>query len=147
MNENIIVKIKSPTILKKASTDAAGYDLYADLNQANSDIIILQPHERHLFKTGIFLEIPSGVYGRIAPRSGLAYKQGINVLAGVIDADYRGEVGVILHNTSDTPITLDLNKAIAQIIFEKCYTVDFIDTNELSSTQRGEGGYGHTDKK
>lgn len=134
------------TIPSKGSTGAAGYDLYAIESHT------LAPGERKAFKTGISLAIPYGVYGRVAPRSGLAVKHGIDVLAGVIDSDYRGEILVALINLGSDPITLPIVKdgketAIAQIIFESYSNYQFKETENLDSTERGEGGFGSSDVK
>ena len=125
---------------KKGSPHSAGFDLYSIEESAT-----LQYSERKLFKTGIHIQIPHGYYGRIAPRSGLAFKQGIDVMAGVIDSDYTGEVGVLLVNTGNMPTTVDTTKAIAQLIIEKHHDVVFEQVNELDVTERGIGGFGHTD--
>lgn len=127
---------------KKGSPLAAGYDLFSI-----EESVSLQHSERKLFKTGIHIQLPAGYYGRIAPRSGLALKQGIDVLAGVIDADYTGEVGVILINLNNMPVTVDTNKAIAQLIIEKCHDMDFIEVSSLDETTRNKGGFGSTDKQ
>ena len=118
---------------------AAGYDLYA----AEDSIIVCG--SRKLVKTNISMEITPGYYGRIAPRSGLAYKNGIDVLAGVIDSDYRGDIGVILYNT-DKSIDFIAKKGdrIAQIIFEACYPTNFIESQKLDNTSREAGGFGST---
>ena len=125
----------------KATLHAAGYDLFS------TETKTLIPGERHLFKTGIKMEIPVGKYGRIAPRSGLAFKKGLDVMAGVIDADYRGDVGVLLINLSLNEITITQGDAIAQMIFETYHDVDIEISQDLNTTERGEGGFGHTDKK
>lgn len=132
-------------IPKRGSSKSAGYDLYA------TEQYTLKPLERKLFKTGLAMSIPSGMYGRIAPRSGLAFKQGIDVMAGVIDEDYRDDVGVILINLSDKDVSIPVIKdgketAIAQIIFEHYYSVDVTEVSELDTTDRG-GGFGSTDGK
>jgi len=129
---------KTPT---RGSTSAAGYDLYS------TEEYILKPLERKLFKTGISLAIPKGLYGRIAPRSGLAYKDGIDVMAGVIDEDYRGDVGVILINLGSVDKTIVVGDKIAQIIFENYTAAAFEETDDLSNTNRSDGGFGSTDKK
>jgi len=135
-------KAKLPT---RGSELAAGYDLYS------IEQYTLKPLERKLFKTGLAVAIPHGLYGRIAPRSGLAYKNGLDVMAGVIDEDYRGEVGVILINLGTEPITLPIIKdeketPVAQIIFENYTEASFQEMPELPETFRGEGGFGSTDK-
>lgn len=135
-------------IPSKGSVGAAGYDLYT------TESYELKPGERKAFKTDISLAIPEGFYGRVAPRSGLAVKHGIDVLAGVIDSDYRGEILVALINLGDKPIQLPIIKdgketAIAQIIFETCGTVQggFVEVDDLTVTQRGSDGFGSSDKK
>jgi dUTP pyrophosphatase len=117
----------------------AGYDLYA------AESAQLSPQTRVLVKTDISIAIPEGFYGRIAPRSGLAYKSGIDVLAGVIDASYRGNIGVILYNT-DKYNGFEVKKGdrIAQLIIEKCHAVRWLVTDFLDDTIRGDGGYGST---
>jgi dUTP pyrophosphatase len=140
MKKVSITKLESKAIIPtRGSTGAAGYDLYT------TEFGILKPGERKLFKTGLSMSIPSGMYGRIAPRSGLAYKKGIDVMAGVIDEDYRGEIGVILINLGQEDVNVVIGDKIAQIIFEFYNPVDFVETNNLDNTQRGEGGFGSTD--
>jgi dUTP pyrophosphatase len=117
---------------------AAGYDLYA----AEDTTIVCGT--RKLVKTNISMAITTGYYGRIAPRSGLAYKNGIDVLAGVIDSDYRGDIGVILYNTDkDIDFIVKKGDRIAQIIFEACYSVNF-NERYLDNTVREHGGFGWT---
>jgi dUTP pyrophosphatase len=128
---------KTPT---KGTDQAAGYDLYAAQNAE------IDPLKRALIKTNISIAIPKGYYGRIAPRSGLAYKNGIDVMAGVIDSDYRGDVGVILYNTGVDVFNIKQGDRIAQLIIEKCHVADWDLVEDLSDTDRGEGGYGHTGK-
>lgn len=127
---------KTPT---QGTQFSAGYDLYA------AEAVVVPRLGRKLIKTNVSLAIPMNYYGRIAPRSGLAYKNGIDVLAGVIDSDYRGDIGVILYNT-DTNIDFEVKVGdkIAQIIIEPCASVNFVNTQALPATKRGEGGYGHT---
>lgn len=123
----------------KGSEHSAGYDLYSCCNA------LIHPQERALVKAGIVLEIPEGYYGRIAPRSGLALKNGIDVMAGVIDSDYRGEIGVILHNTDKTvPFHIKIGDRIAQLIIEKYYTFDLKKSDDLNYSERGSGGFGST---
>lgn len=118
---------------------AAGYDLYA----AHDGVIY--PKNRKLIKTNLAISIPAGYYGRIAPRSGLAFKHGIDVLAGVIDSDYRGDVGVILFN-SDIANEFEVKKGdrIAQIIIEKCMSAFWSEVSELETSVRAGGGFGST---
>jgi dUTP pyrophosphatase len=141
MKKISITKLENKAIIPtRGSTGAAGYDLYT------TEFHILKPGERKLFKTGLSMSIPSGMYGRIAPRSGLAYKKGIDVMAGVIDEDYRGEIGVILINLGQEDVNVLIGDKIAQIIFEFYNAVDFVETTGLDNTQRGDGGFGSTDK-
>lgn len=121
---------------------AAGADMYADI----TDPITLQPLQRQLISTGIFLELPQGYEAQIRPRSGLAFKHGITVLnsPGTIDADYRGEIKILLINLSNENFTIQAGDRIAQIVIAPCLQATWQVENELSQTQRGEGGYGHT---
>lgn len=123
----------------RANEFAAGYDLFSLYNYT------IHPHQRILIQTGIAIEIPDGYYGRIAPRSGLAMKKGIDVMAGVIDSDYRGELGVLLLNTDPEKVFyIESGDKIAQIIFEKYYSFDIEISDEISKTNRGDGGFGST---
>jgi dUTP pyrophosphatase len=127
---------KTPT---QGTQFSAGYDLYA------AEAVVVPRLGRKLIKTNVSLAIPMNYYGRIAPRSGLAYKNGIDVLAGVIDSDYRGDIGVILYNTdANIDFEVKVGDKIAQIIIEPCASVNFVNTQTLPATKRGEGGYGHT---
>lgn len=130
----------------RANVNDAGYDL------KSVEHVTIPRGERRLIKTGISIAIPANYYGRIAPRSGLALKNGIDVMAGVIDSTYRGEIGVILLNTEKP--TQDLNSSdgapfvvkpgdkIAQIIFEACHTASFVESEQLTETQRADLGFG-----
>ena len=120
----------------QANFSDAGYDLFS------TEELNLKPFERSVVKTGIKLALPEGYYGRVAPRSGLAIKKGIDVLAGVIDSGYRGEIGVVLINLSSSDQTLNKGDKIAQLIIEKCYEVCFSEVSSLSDSDRGEGGFG-----
>ena len=135
-----IKKLSDDAIIPTQGTRfAAGYDLYA------AEDALVNKGCRKLIKTNISMEIFPGYYGRIAPRSGLAYKNGIDVLAGVIDCDYRGDIGVILYNTDkDIDFIVKKGDRIAQIIFEACYSVNFNETNTLDNTVREDGGFGWT---
>lgn len=118
---------------------AAGYDLYA------AESFVIKPLSRQLIKTNVSIGIPDGFYGRIAPRSGLAYKNGIDVLAGVIDADYRGDIGVILFNSDvNKDFEVKTGDRVAQLIIEKCFDVSWLETDTLKDTQRSSGGFGST---
>lgn len=128
-----------PTYETSAS---AGLDVRANSNQP----ILLHPFERALVKTGLFLEIPFGYECQVRPRSGLALKKGITVLnsPGTIDADYRGEVGVILINLSQETVVIESGERIAQLIFAKVEQAEWNEVEALSETERGEGGFGST---
>lgn len=129
------------TLPERKSALAAGYDLCAD------EALVLAPGGRKAIETNITVEIPPGNYGRVAPRSGLAVKSGINVLAGVIDADYRGKIGVVLVNHSYDNFTVRVGDRIAQLIVEKISLLEVEEIEELSATERGEGGFGSTGMK
>ena len=135
-------KARVPT---RGSEHAAGYDLYTIDGPPIG--VLLQHAERRLFHTGLIIEIPTGYYGRIAPRSGLALKHGIDVLAGIIDEDYRNEVGIILINLNGMPVVVDTDKPIAQLIIEPYLTVAWEKAESLSDTKRGLGGFGSSDVK
>lgn len=129
--------------LPKYQTDhAAGLDLYASIDQD----ITLKPLERQLVGTGLFIELPVGYEAQIRPRSGMAFKHGITVLntPGTIDADYRGEVKIILVNLSDTAFTVKNGDRIAQMVVAKHETIEWEPVENLSETTRGAGGYGST---
>lgn len=122
---------------------SAGVDLTAFLPNGE---IVLKPLERKLIPTGLFLELPEGFEAQVRPRSGLALKSGITVLnsPGTIDADYRGEVGVILINLSQENFTIRSGDRIAQMIIAKYEKATFVESIELAETERGAGGFGHT---
>jgi len=122
----------------RGSTAAAGLDLYS------IEAVCLHPRQRSLVRTGLAVAIPEGCYGRIAPRSGLATKMGLDVLSGVIDADYRGEIQCLLHNTSKEIVELPAQTRICQLIIEKIITPTPMLVDDLTSTIRGSGGFGST---
>ena len=124
---------------------SAGMDVRANLTES----ICLNPLERKLIPTGIFLEIPAGFECQVRPRSGLAFKNGITVLnsPGTIDADYRGEVGVILINLSNEAFVIENGERIAQLVFSKVEQIEFELVGALSETDRGTGGFGSTGVK
>ncbi|MBR6774458.1 MAG: dUTP diphosphatase [Bacteroidales bacterium] len=128
------------------TVNSAGMDLRAYLPEGP---VTLKPMQRMLVPTGLFMEIPEGYEGQVRPRSGLAIKNGITVLntPGTIDADYRGEVKIILINLSDTDFTINSGDRVAQIIFAKCEQMEVINVETLSETERGAGGFGHTGKQ
>lgn len=137
---------KSKQALPAYETSAsAGVDLRADIDK----IVVLKPFERTLVKTGLFLEIPEGFEGQVRPRSGLALKKGITVLnsPGTIDADYRGEVGVILINLSQEDFIIENGERIAQLVFCKVEQANWENVEILTETHRGEGGFGSTGVK
>ena len=141
---NIINK-SSNELPAYATEGSAGMDLRANLDQP----ITLQSLERTLIPTGLFIELPDGYEAQIRPRSGLAIKQGITCLnsPGTIDSDYRGELKVILINLSNEPQLLSHGDRIAQMVISSVDKANLILVQEINSTPRGEGGFGHTGKK
>ena len=132
---------KSKHDLPKYQTElSAGMDLYANIDEP----ITLKPLERTLVKTGLFISLPKGYEAQVRPRSGLAFKNGITVLntPGTIDADYRGEIGVILVNLSSQDFTINDGDRIAQIVIAKHETAIWEEVENLDETNRGEGGFG-----
>lgn len=141
MDIKIINKSSNP-LPKYESEQAAGMDIRCNISEA----ITLQPMERKLFPTGLFIELPVGYEAQIRPRSGLALKRGITVLntPGTIDADYRGEVGVILINLSGEAQTIEPGERICQMVIAKHETPEVVEVSTLSETERGAGGFGHS---
>ena len=137
-----IKRIRRTTIPAYMTEHAAGVDLHAALEQE----FVLHPGERALVPTGIALEIPPGYEAQVRPRSGLALRHGIALVnsPGTIDADYRGEVGVILINLGTDPFSIADGERIAQMVFARCERAEFIEVEELGDTARGAGGFGHT---
>ena len=127
-----------------ATPFSAGMDLRANLTES----ITLKPLERSLIPTGLFIELPNGYEAQIRPRSGLAVKHGISVLnsPGTIDADYRGEIRVILVNLSNEEFVVNHGERICQMVVAEHATVEWEVTNELEESERGAGGFGHTGK-
>lgn len=140
-------------IINKSSHDlphyetgaSAGMDLRANIQEA----ITLEPMGRTIVKTGLFIELPVGFEAQVRPRSGLAAKKGITVLnaPGTVDADYRGEIGVILVNLSNDTFVIENGERIAQLVIAKHERAEWVSVNELSTTARGEGGFGSTGVK
>ncbi|MBR5687189.1 MAG: dUTP diphosphatase [Prevotella sp.] len=128
-----------------ATAQSAGMDLRANL----SEPVVLRPMEHRLIPTGLHIALPPGFEAQVRPRSGLALKHGISVLnsPGTIDADYRGEVGVLLVNFSDRDFVVNDGERIAQMVIARHEQGEWIETAELDATERGEGGYGHTGVK
>jgi dUTP pyrophosphatase len=137
---------KSAHPLPHYETEAsAGMDLRANIQES----ITLKPLERTIVKTGLFIELPVGYEAQVRPRSGLAAKKGITVLnaPGTVDADYRGEIGVILVNLSNEDFTIENGERVAQLVIAKHERAQWIEVEELSSTDRGAGGFGSTGTK
>ncbi|MBQ3959103.1 MAG: dUTP diphosphatase [Muribaculaceae bacterium] len=128
-----------------STSQSAGMDLRASLNEP----VTLQPLERRLIPTGVYIELPVGYECQIRPRSGLALKRGLTVLntPGTIDADYRGEVGVILVNLSAEPQVIENGERICQMVVARHETVEWESVETLDETERGAGGFGHTGTK
>ncbi len=127
------------------SAQAAGMDIRCSIGAP----VTLMPMERKLIPTGLFIELPAGYEAQIRPRSGLALKRGLTVLntPGTIDADYRGEIGVILINLSTEPQTVEPGERICQMVIARHETPEIAEVEALSETERGEGGFGHSGRK
>lgn len=125
-----------------ATPQSAGMDLRANIE----DPTTLRPLERRIVPTGLYIALPEGYEAQVRPRSGLALKHGITVLnsPGTIDSDYRGEIGVLLINLSDTPFVINAGERIAQMVVARHEQAELIEVEELDDTERGAGGYGHT---
>ncbi|WP_036629987.1 MULTISPECIES: dUTP diphosphatase [Paenibacillus] len=151
MNLSIKVEIKTLPgsegleLPRRMSELASGYDLYASVTEP----MTLEPGTRALVPTGIALAMPAGLEAQIRPRSGLAFKHGITCLntPGTIDADYRGEIKVLLINLGQEPFVINRGERIAQMVFQTVPDTDLIQVEELSETVRGAGGFGHTGTK
>ena len=128
-----------------ATSQSAGLDLRANL----AEEIVLKPLARTLVKTGLFIELPEGYEAQVRPRSGLAYKKGITVLnsPGTIDADYRGEIGVILVNLSEEEFVIENGERVAQLVIAKHEQAQWVEVESLEETDRGAGGFGSTGVK
>ena len=122
----------------RGSALSAGLDLYS------IEALNLEPGQRAIVRTGLAVAIPEGFYGRLAPRSGLATRNGLDVLAGVIDADYRGEIGCLVYNAGGEPIELPEHSKICQLIVEQISTPQAVWVDDLTETERGDGGFGST---
>jgi len=140
----IINKSNNP-LPRYESEQAAGMDIRCYI----SEPVTLQPMERRLIPTGLFIELPAGYEAQIRPRSGLALKRGLTVLntPGTIDADYRGEVGVILINLSGEAQTIEPGERICQMVIARHETPEIVEVQALSNTERGAGGFGHSGRK
>ena len=128
-----------------ATSASAGMDLRASIEEP----ITLLPLERRLIPTGLFIELPVGYEAQIRPRSGLALRHGITLVnsPGTIDADYRGEIGIIMINLSNTPFTIADGERICQLVIARHEQAEWVLTDELADTKRGAGGFGHTGKE
>ena len=144
MEIRVINKGRHP-LPEYATAQSAGLDLRANIEEA----IVLNPMERKLVGTGLFMALPPGYEAQVRPRSGLALKHGITVLnsPGTIDADYRGELKVLLVNLSNEPFVVNEGERIAQLVIAKHEKAEFKLVEELDDTERGAGGYGHTGVK
>jgi dUTP pyrophosphatase len=139
----IVNKSDNETPKGPETEQSAGIDL-----KYSGETKVLKPLERGLFSTGLFIQLPQGYEAQVRPRSGLALKKGITVLntPGTIDADYRGEIGVILINLSNENVTIEKGDRIAQLVISEYVRPKFISVEKLNETERGEGGFGHTGK-
>lgn len=136
-----VKKLSQRAILPtRGSSGAAGYDLSSAYD------CVVPAYGKALVKTDLAMTVPEGHYGRIAPRSSLAWKNHIDVGAGVIDCDYINSVGIVLFNHSDVDLAIAAGDRVAQLILEKCSIVDVVEVNELDNTERGMGGFGSTGK-
>lgn len=137
-----VINRSSHALPNYESIASAGMDLRANLEEA----VVLQPLGRAIIKTGLFIELPIGYEAQVRPRSGLAAKKGITVLnsPGTVDADYRGEIGVILVNLSNEAFTVENGERIAQLVIAKHERAEWAEAETLSETVRGEGGFGST---
>lgn len=140
-----IINHSANTLPEYATEASAGMDLRAHLESP----VVIEPGQRAFIPTGLFIELPVGFEAQIRPRSGLAAKHGITVLnsPGTIDADYRGEIKVILINLSQEAFKIENGERIAQMVVARHETVQWLPTESLSQTERGEGGFGHTGKQ
>ena len=144
MKVKIINKSKH-TLPEYATLLSAGMDLRANIDEA----VILKPLQRQLIPTGIYIQLQKGFEAQIRPRSGLALKHGISIVnaPGTIDADYRGEIGVVLINLSDADFVVNDGERICQMVVAKHERVEWIQVDTLEETDRGAGGFGHTGKE
>ena len=140
-----IINKSSHTLPNYETIASAGLDLRANITES----IILKPLERAIVKTGLFIELPIGFEAQVRPRSGLAAKKGVTVLnaPGTVDADYRGEIGVILVNLSNEDFSIENGERVAQLVIAKHERAEWVEVETLSETSRGEGGFGSTGTK
>lgn len=150
-NERKTIKIinKSNNTLPSYATEgSAGMDLKAFITEEEGGMYVILPGDRKLIPTGIHIQLPEGYEAQIRPRSGLALKHGITIVntPGTIDSDYTGEIGVILINHGSTNFIIHTGDRIAQMVISKYEKVEWIETDKLDDTERGDGGFGHTGK-
>ncbi len=144
MKIKIVNKSKHPLPEYKTKL-SAGMDIRANINE----IVTLKPLERKLIPTGLYIELPEGYEAQMRPRSGLALNEGLGLLnsPGTIDADYRGEIGIIVVNLSNTMVTIKDGDRICQMVINKVEQAQLIEVDALDETERGTGGFGHTGKQ
>ena len=142
MKIEILLKSKNAVVPKRMTDSAAGYDIYS----SNEQPIIIEAGKLKLIPTGISISLPIGFEAQIRPRSGLALKNSIGILnsPGTIDADYRGEIGIIVYNFGDKDFKVKPNMRIAQMVIAKHEVVEFIEVKKLDETNRNEKGFGHS---
>jgi dUTP pyrophosphatase len=133
--------VENAQLPTRGSPGAVGYDL------TSTEGYVVLPGKRAVVSTGISIQLPPGVYGRVAPRSGLAVKNGLQVGAGVIDPDYTGEIKIVIFNHDDNPFVIKPGYRIAQLILECCETPEVEEVTQVDDTERGEGGFGSTGYK
>jgi len=147
--ERVVVKVKllegknrAPALPQKATQGSSGFDIFA----SNDEEIVIKPGKRALIPTGIAIELPAGYEAQIRPRSGLAWKYGITLLnsPGTIDSDYRGEIKIILANLGEEPFRVKKGDRVAQMVISKVADAELKIVDELSSTERESGGFGHS---
>lgn len=144
-----IVNKSSNPLPEYKTSQSAGMDLRAAFIEENNGKFFLQPKQRTLIHTGLYIQLPVGYEAQVRPRSGLALKYGVTVLnsPGTIDADYRGEICVILYNSGDETFVVDNGDRIAQLVISKYETAHWLLTNSLDETERADGGFGHSGVK
>jgi len=142
----VAFNVKVKRIHPAAKLPARGTNWSAGADLCCLEAFTLGPGERKSVPTGLIVEIPPGWYGRVAPRSGLAARHGIDTLAGVIDPDFRGELMALIVNTGEAPVSFYAGERIAQLIIERAAVCNYVWADELSATDRGAGGFGSTGK-
>jgi len=138
--------VKVKRLHPAAKLPARGSDWSAGADLFCLEAFTLEPGERKAAPTGLIVEIPPGWYGRVAPRSGLAVRHGIDTLAGIVDPDFRGELIVVIINLGDATVNFKAGERIAQLVIERAAICDYVLTEDLSETARGDGGFGSTGK-